>query len=72
MFSRLKGVKKVESGYAGGHSRYPSYSEVKSQKTGHAEVIMVNFDPKIVRYESNSISIQLSYIFLCMFMIPQP
>ena len=50
MFSRLKGVRKVQSGYAGGHINYPSYAEVKSQKTGHAEVILVDFDPTKVRY----------------------
>ena len=51
VFERLKGVKKVESGYAGGDKPNPAYEEVCSGTTGHAEVIQVKFDPSIISYE---------------------
>lgn len=47
----LKGVEKVESGYAGGSTRSPSYEQVSSGTTGHAEVIRVTYDPAIISYE---------------------
>ena len=46
IFLELKGVLKVESGYAGGNTRNPTYEEVCSGTTGHAEVIQVTIDPK--------------------------
>ncbi|MCG6313232.1 peptide-methionine (S)-S-oxide reductase MsrA [Vibrio vulnificus] len=52
MFSQLKGVLDVKSGYSGGHVKHPCYREVCSGKTGHAEVIQVSFDPDIIRYEA--------------------
>lgn len=48
VFQRLKGVEKVTSGYAGGKLELPSYEEVSSGTTGHAEVIEVAFDPAVV------------------------
>ncbi len=48
---RLNGVHKVESGYAGGFVKNPTYREVCSEKTGHAEVVQVSFDPAIISYE---------------------
>ena len=45
VFDELKGVQSVESGYAGGRAPNPSYEEVCSGRTGHAEVIRVRFDP---------------------------
>lgn len=45
VFEQLKGVEKVESGYAGGHVEHPSYEEVCDGTTGHAEVVQVLFDP---------------------------
>lgn len=51
VFSELKGVTSVESGYAGGHTKNPSYEEVCSGTTGHAEVIKITFDPAIVSFE---------------------
>jgi methionine-S-sulfoxide reductase len=48
VFEELKGVSKVESGYSGGHVVNPSYEEVCSGSTGHAEVVQVTFDPKEV------------------------
>ena len=51
MFSRLKGVIQVTSGYAGGVRANPSYLQVCSGTTGHAEVIRVDYDPTIIAYE---------------------
>jgi len=47
----LPGVKSVASGYAGGNKENPSYEEVCTGKTGHAEVIQIEYDPKQVSYE---------------------
>ena len=47
----LKGVEKVESGYAGGTMENPSYEKVSSGTTGHAEVIRVTYDPAVISYE---------------------
>jgi peptide-methionine (S)-S-oxide reductase len=58
IFSRLRGVKSVTSGYAGGHTADPSYEEVCSGNTGHAEVVSVEFDPQIISYD------QLLEVFL--------
>jgi peptide-methionine (S)-S-oxide reductase len=52
IFKRLKGVLAVTSGYAGGKMENPSYEEVSSGSTGHAEAIQIEFDPKIVSYET--------------------
>lgn len=51
IFQMLPGVKSVASGYAGGTKENPTYKEVCTGETGHAEVIQVEFDPKIVSYE---------------------
>jgi len=51
IFQRLKGVKSVVSGYAGGAKPNPTYEEVCSDETGHAEVIQIIFNPKIISYE---------------------
>ena len=48
VFDELKGVTKVESGYAGGHVANPSYTQVSDGDTGHAEVVQITFDPQIV------------------------
>ena len=48
VFEELKGVTKVESGYSGGTVPNPSYEQVCSGDTGHAEVSQVTFDPKII------------------------
>lgn len=48
VFDELKGVEQVESGYSGGSVKNPSYREVCSGTTGHAEVIEVTFDPKVI------------------------
>ena len=51
VFERLEGVEKVVSGYAGGHVRNPSYKEVCTGQTGHAEVCQIFFDPDVITYE---------------------
>ena len=51
VFDELKGVDKVESGYAGGTVKHPSYRDVCSGKTGHAEVTQITFDPKVISYK---------------------
>ncbi|MCK0131800.1 peptide-methionine (S)-S-oxide reductase MsrA [Flavobacteriaceae bacterium F08102] len=50
IFQNLKGVSNVTSGYAGGHVQKPSYSLVGTGTTGHAEVIRLTFDPKLISY----------------------
>ena len=51
IFQMLKGVSKVESGYAGGDMTNPSYEKVSDGDTGHAEVIRVTYDPSVITYE---------------------
>lgn len=49
-FERIKGVKDVISGYSGGKTEYPTYTEVGTGATGHAEAIQVFYDPKEVNF----------------------
>jgi peptide-methionine (S)-S-oxide reductase len=51
LFDNLKGVTDVVSGYAGGHTVNPTYQQVCSETTGHAEVIQVKFDPSIISFQ---------------------
>ncbi len=51
VFKMLKGIISVEPGYAGGTKENPTYEEVCSGKTGHAEVIKIEYDPKIISFE---------------------
>ncbi|GAB2977785.1 peptide-methionine (S)-S-oxide reductase MsrA [Mucilaginibacter puniceus] len=50
--SELKGVDKVIAGYAGGTTKNPTYEEVCTETTGHAEVVQVYYDPKVISYEN--------------------
>lgn len=50
-FKELDGVKNVTSGYAGGHSENPSYREVCTGGTGHAEVVKIEYDESEISYE---------------------
>ena len=50
VFQRVEGVEKVVPGYAGGDTENPTYREVCSGKTGHAEVIEITFNPDVVSY----------------------
>ena len=51
VFKPLKGVKSVVSGYIGGETENPSYHEVCSGTTGHAEAVEIVFDPEVVGYD---------------------
>ncbi len=51
-FSKVKGVLSVTSGYTGGKTDHPSYKEVCSGKTGHAEAVEIEYDPALVSYET--------------------
>ncbi len=50
VFRRLRGVESVTSGYAGGHVPNPTYEEVCGKRTGHAEVVQIAYDPRVVSY----------------------
>ncbi|HEY6060379.1 MAG TPA: peptide-methionine (S)-S-oxide reductase MsrA [Gemmatimonadales bacterium] len=50
VFQDLKGVERVVSGYAGGSVPNPSYEDVCTGRTGHAEVVQVTFDPAVLSY----------------------
>ncbi|MFN3419568.1 MAG: peptide-methionine (S)-S-oxide reductase MsrA [Pyrinomonadaceae bacterium] len=50
VFDDLEGVTDVVSGYSGGHKENPTYAEVCTGETGHAEVVQITFDPKIISY----------------------
>jgi peptide-methionine (S)-S-oxide reductase len=50
VFQRVEGVESVQSGYAGGRVQNPSYQEVCSGNTGHAEVVQITFNPSVVSY----------------------
>jgi peptide-methionine (S)-S-oxide reductase len=51
VFDDLKGVVSVESGYSGGHTENPTYQQVCSETTGHAEVVNVTFNPKEISFK---------------------
>src|SRR3989338_677314 len=50
IFLRLRGVRSVESGYAGGHTLNPTYNQVSMGNTGYVESIKIEFDPKQIKY----------------------
>ena len=50
VFLEIEGVEKVIPGYSGGHVKNPSYQQVVTGSTGHAEVIQVSFDPEIIPF----------------------
>jgi peptide-methionine (S)-S-oxide reductase len=51
IFEQLKGVESAKSGYTGGQTKNPTYEEVCTGETGHAEVIQVSFNPEIITYQ---------------------
>src|SRR5690349_993550 len=51
VFDNLKGVEDVVSGYSGGEVAFPSYRAVCNGTTGHAEVVQIKFDPKVVSFK---------------------
>lgn len=50
VFDDLKGVESVESGYSGGRVPNPTYKQVCSETTGHAEAVRITFDPSVITY----------------------
>ncbi|PKR85547.1 peptide-methionine (S)-S-oxide reductase MsrA [Heyndrickxia camelliae] len=50
-FDQWDGIEKVVSGYSGGHLENPTYQDVKSQTSGHYEVVQITFDPAVFSYE---------------------
>ena len=50
-FSKLDGVNEVLSGYSGGKTPDPTYEQVCSNSTNHAEVVLIEFDPSVISYE---------------------
>ena len=63
-FSKLEGIIKTEVGYCGGNSNNTTYEEVCKGSTNHAEVVKLEFDPKIISYSK-------ILIFFLKFMIQQ-
>ena len=51
VFGELRGVEKVEVGYAGGEVPNPSYEDVCTDTTGHAEAVQITFDPEVISYD---------------------
>ncbi|MBI2474234.1 MAG: peptide-methionine (S)-S-oxide reductase MsrA [Candidatus Taylorbacteria bacterium] len=51
VFARLKGVRSVEPGYSGGNVDNPNYEVVSTGRSGHAEVIKVEYDPEVISYD---------------------
>jgi peptide-methionine (S)-S-oxide reductase len=51
VYQDVKGVHEVASGYAGGHVKNPTYQQVCTGATGHAEVVQITFDPEVISYE---------------------
>ena len=50
VFQRLKGVRSVVSGYSGGHAKNPTYKQVSSGRTGHAESVQITYDPTQISF----------------------
>lgn len=50
VFQQLRGVQTVESGYSGGHTKNPTYEQVCTGMTGHAEVCQITYDPSVISF----------------------
>jgi len=51
VFERIGGVEKTTVGYTGGETKNPTYEQVCTGKTGHAETVQIIYNPKIITYE---------------------
>tara|TARA_B110000093_G_scaffold60539_1_gene65619 strand:- start:385 stop:642 length:258 start_codon:yes stop_codon:yes gene_type:complete len=65
VFQCLEGVVEVVSGYTGGHIKNPAYREVCNGTTGHAEAIRIDFDSKVISYQT------LLEVFLLPIILPR-
>ena len=63
-FEKIDGVKQVVSGYAGGKIPNPTYKQICSGLTGHAEVIKIIYDPQKITFENSVISLEMLMILL--------
>ena len=52
VFQRVSGVKNIRSGYSGGTTLSPTYEQVSTGETGHAEVVEISFDPSEISFEN--------------------
>ena len=52
VFERMEGVRSVTSGYSGGTKENPTYEEACTGRTGHAEVVQIEYDPTVISYEN--------------------
>ena len=50
VFNRLRGVESAVSGYMGGHTTNPTYKDICSGATGHAEVVQITYDPSVISF----------------------
>ncbi len=51
VYSKIAGVKSITSGYAGGQTKNPTYNDICTGETGHAEVIKLEYDPQMIHFE---------------------
>ena len=51
VFQQIRGIHQVDSGYTGGQVHQPSYEQICTGRTGHAEVVRLQFDPAVISYE---------------------
>ena len=51
VFNKIQGIKSILPGYTGGRIKNPSYEQVCSGNTGHAEAVQIQYDPKIISFE---------------------
>ena len=54
VYDELRGVQSVESGYIGGHVTNPTYQQICSGNTGHAEAVRIAFDPQEISFKDSS------------------
>lgn len=66
VFQQIRGIQSVESGYSGGQVHQPSYEQICTGRTGHAEVVRLQFDPAVISYE-DILEISRMKIFLRFF-----
>ena len=63
-YKKIDGIKDTKVGYSGGDFSNPSYEDVCSKTTGHAEVVLIKFDVNIVSYSNRNKKFHLSFPFI--------